>query len=267
MGDLSALQARFATALRAPAAPRGRMAVHHRNRRANFRKALALAYPVLAQLVGEACFAQLAATFQDAHPSRSGDLSHIGRDFPAFIRDWSAALAASLPAAQVAPAQPCFADVAALERAWQECLIAADAEPLATTALAAYPPEDWPALHLRLHPAVQLVDSPWPVVTIWRAHQSPATGSADDATPIRLDAGGERALLRRVPDGAECLALSPAVFAWWRRIADGAPLEQALAAATETHPSFDPAAALADGFALGIVTGCGLRPFPAWQSA
>lgn len=267
MGDLSALQARFATALRAPAAPRGRMAVHHRNRRANFRKALALAYPVLAQLVGEACFAQLAASFQDAHPSRSGDLAHIGRDFPAFIRDWSASLAASLPAAQLAPAQPCFADIAALERAWQECLIAADAEPLAPTALTAHPPEDWPALRLRLHPAVRMIGSPWPIVTIWRAHQDAAISAIGDAAPIRLDAGGERALLRRVPDGAECLALSPAVFAWWQRIAEGAALESALEAATEDDPHFDPAAALADGFALGIVTGCGLQPFPAWQSA
>lgn len=245
MRDLRAVQADFAAVLRAEAPPRGRMAVYHRNRRANFRKALALAFPVLAQLLGETGFARLAAAFQDAHPSRSGDLARIGAALPGFLRG-------SLPA------QPWLADLADLERALQDCLVAPDAAPIAPAALAAHPPEDWPALHLQLHPALRLVGSPWPIVTVWRAHRDGAT--------VDLDAGGEDALLRRVADGAEILTLTPGVAAWWRRLADGAPLGEALDAALAADPAFDPAAALTDGFALGIVTGCGTRPFPAWQS-
>lgn len=56
--------------------------VYQNNARETFRKALLAAYPVVAKLVGDDCFAGLAAKYLREHPSMDSDLQHFGDKFP-----------------------------------------------------------------------------------------------------------------------------------------------------------------------------------------
>ncbi|MDE1990781.1 MAG: putative DNA-binding domain-containing protein, partial [Betaproteobacteria bacterium] len=110
--------------------------IYRNNWRHNLRGALAGAYPVLVQVVGEAFFRQLALRFMEENPSTSGNLHDYGAALPAFL-------------ARFAPAQslPYLPDLAALEWACHCAYFAEEDSPL------------------------ELLHSPYPVAAIWRAHQ------------------------------------------------------------------------------------------------
>ena len=61
---------------------------------------------------------------------------------------------------------PFIADLARLERAVLEVFHAADTPALALETLHAVPSEDWPALKLRTHPAVEIVHSEWRIADV-----------------------------------------------------------------------------------------------------
>jgi hypothetical protein len=63
-----------------------RLGIYRNHLRASFLKALALEYPVIERLVGSEYFRRLALDFQAAHPSRTGNLQHIGAPFAGFLR-------------------------------------------------------------------------------------------------------------------------------------------------------------------------------------
>ena len=84
--SLQSWQRRFAAQLDAaetPADPGTQ--VYHHNVRAQFRKALAMSFPVVADLLGESLFNNLAERFRQRNPSRSGDLHPSGGTFPEFL--------------------------------------------------------------------------------------------------------------------------------------------------------------------------------------
>jgi hypothetical protein len=66
--------------------PVARLAIYRNNLQLGFAKTLALEFPVLERLVGQDYFRQTAREFLHEFPSRSGDLHHIGRAFPAFLQ-------------------------------------------------------------------------------------------------------------------------------------------------------------------------------------
>ena len=134
-----------------------RFSVYRNNVAVSLTEALATAFPVLARLLGEANFRGLAGLYLRAHPPSSPVLMLYGEKMPAFL--------AGLPQLSHLPYLP---DVARLEQALREAYHAADAEPLTTAALAALPPERLLAARLRLHPAVRVVASDWPILGIWR---------------------------------------------------------------------------------------------------
>ena len=74
-----------------------------------------------------------------------------------------------------------FADVARLEWAYQEVLVAAEPPVFDLAALADVPAERHADLVLELNPASRLVASTWPLLAIWRANQPD-----DDPTPRSL---------------------------------------------------------------------------------
>lgn len=266
---LAELQARFAAALRAdPGAPpdaalRGRLrddgidcgerlAVYRRNVHGNFHKVLALEFPAIQRLGGADWFEGLALEFMREHPSRSGDLHGIGAPFAGF-------LAQRLAGTRYA----WFADVAALEWAWQECLVAPDpSTTLDVAALAGVGAGRAAQLRLQPHPALRLVESRWPVFSLWSAHReaasdAPAAGADGDgnAAPLDLDAGGEAVIVRRRDEGAEARCCSVAQLAWLRALASGAPLGAAWDQALGIEPQFDVSRALAEAVALGLFVG------------
>jgi hypothetical protein len=142
--------------------------VYRRNMAANLHDALASAYPVVARLVGAAFFREAAARFARACPSASGDLQGFGASFAAFLREYPYAARLEY-----------LADVARLEWAMHESFHEADAAGLDLGALAAVPAERHGELRLRLHPAVRLLASPHPVVSIWEANQAGRDGTPE----------------------------------------------------------------------------------------
>lgn len=263
MLPLAELQSCFAAALRADAQapqdaallreiradgidPAARLGIYRGNVRANFLKVLGLEFPAIRRLAGEDWFLQCGLEFLREHPSRSGDLHGLGAPFPAFLRR----------RLQGTP-HACFADVAALEWAWQECLVAPDAaRQLDVAALAGVDAARVARLRFTLHPALRLAASGWPVFTIWNANRADADPALADA-PIDLDAGGEQVIVRRSGDGAEARRCDAATHAWLGALAAGAAFGAAWEAATASDPDFEVARALATAVSLDLFTGFG----------
>ncbi len=213
-----------------------RVAIYRNNLHVGFGKALALEFPVIAALCGPEFFTVLAREFQHAHPSVSGDLHHIGGPFPEYLRrrfrDSDYAY---------------FADVAALEWAREESARAADAPPLDLATLGIIAPEETPALRFALDPAVRLVASCWPVLSIWEAHQV-----AGEAQGVDLEAGPEQVLVRRAVTGPALEQITAADLALLTALHRGDTLGEAFDAALDVDPAFDVSAALQRFVAYGL---------------
>lgn len=247
---LAQMQREFAAMLQAAATPAGRIGIYHHNRRANFRKALALGFPVIERVVGAEFFRQLADEYLARHPSRSGDLHRAGGAFAQFLHDGFAAPGS---------AYAYLADLARVEWAWQSALLAADAGALGVESLESFAAADWPMLRFTLQPALTLLHSIWPVHTLFMEHRG-----ADPAT-VRLDAGGECLVVLRRGAQVEAHRLSEAEYALWQSLVDGRHLATALdavmdkASASDAEP-FDLGIALGRLFALGAVAKLELHP-------
>lgn len=220
--------------------PAARVNIYRNNLQEGFLKALSLGFPVIQRLVGEDYFRQLGRGFLAEYPSRAGNLHHIGAPFAGFLRDRFAATTYSyLP------------DVAELEWAYQECLIAPDAAPLDPTPLQTMPPEKLADLRFDVHPACRLVRSEFPIATIWRANQD----DRDGTEVIDLGQGADFVLVRRNDAGVELRRLASSDFAFLRSINRGDTLGDALQIALAVATDFDLAKALRQFVALGALTG------------
>jgi hypothetical protein len=215
--------------------PHDRLGLYRHTVQENFRHALAVGFPVMLRLVGEDYFRGLAIDYQAAAPSRSGDLHHAGAGFAEFLR-----------ARHAATRYAYFADVAALEWAHGEVLIAADPPPLARVLerLAAWPEDRHAELHFRALPSARLLHSEFPVLRIWLANQDPPTDETKDEV-IDLSAGTERLLVCRGPDGGvEFHRLDAASFAFAAALVAGRSLGEADEAALESGCSYNVATEL-----------------------
>lgn len=189
------------------------LAIYRRNARANLAGALAATFPVVRRLVGEAFFDAAGLRFAIEQPSRSGDLAEYGAVFPAFLADYAHARSlAYLP------------DVARLEWACHESEHAAEARPIDIAPLALVPERNRGAIRFRLHPAVRLVHSPYPVCAIWQANQA-----ARDGTPDRTE-GEEFVLVSRAELEVRATCVERFEWEFLARVRDGATLEEASAA-------------------------------------
>ena len=196
MSGLARLQRDFIAALYGAAPPGdARMAIHHGNARANWRGALAAAYPTVRRLVGEAFFDAASDAYVLDYPSREGDLARFGAELPSFLEVYA-------PAAGLAY----LPDVARLDWALHQSFHAADAPALDLERLARVPLGDHERLRFALHPAARLMRSAHPVVAIWEANRPHR-----DGTPERTE-GADRVLVMR--EGFEPLARSLPVADW-----------------------------------------------------
>jgi hypothetical protein len=136
-------------------------------------RALLGAYPVLAQLVGDESFGELARAFWHAQPPQRGDLAQWGQALPDFVQ-------ASVQLAD----EPYLADVARVEWALHCAATAPDADAdLGTLALLTQ--EDPTGLQLRLAPGCAVLRSPWPVASIVGAHLDNTLTLAEAGAQIR----------------------------------------------------------------------------------
>jgi hypothetical protein len=219
--------------------PTTRFAVHRNNVVSSLLDALADTFPVVQELVGVEFFRAMAAVFVRRSPPRSSILAHYGHEFPQFIAGF-----------EPADAVPYLADMAALELARVRAYHAADADALAPQPLrhALSDASRIGELRVAFHPSVSIVSSPFAVVSLWAAHQSP-----DDTAAIDID-HPEQAIVLRAGLAVLVLRLPAGGAEFAQGLMRGESLTDAAGAAALTVPSFDLSAVLALLMGHGALT-------------
>jgi hypothetical protein len=201
-----------------------------------FAGALERTYPVLRREVGDEQFATLAQSYRAEHPSRSGDLHWVGENFASWLAPRVAA-----------DGRAWLAELARLEWACEESMVAAQLPPLAPAALARVAPEALAEVGLALQPCVRTVSSSFPVWSAWRA------GQVDGARePVDLSLGAQHVVVTCCDTGLVLHSLPEEQFLFVAALAGGATLGSAVESATldvEALPGM-----LAWVFGEGLVT-------------
>ncbi|WP_226457698.1 HvfC/BufC N-terminal domain-containing protein [Pseudomonas sp. AF03-9] len=231
------LHADFAAALLAPEAtcpdglfsrngadPASRFAVYRNNVHSALINALATAYPVTLQLVGDRFFRAMAGLYLQSCPPTSPLMCEYGSTLADFIQGFE-------PAASV----PYLADMARLERLRVCAYHAADHAPLAPQALlqALQGQADLGALRVQLHPSVTTLASAYALVAMWAAHQ--AEGGVGTLDPWHA----QSALVLRQGLEVKVFAIDPGSLAFIDRLGHGLPLQRAVECALEANAEFD----------------------------
>uniref|UniRef100_UPI0018067F3F HvfC/BufC family peptide modification chaperone n=1 Tax=Ramlibacter sp. TaxID=1917967 RepID=UPI0018067F3F len=202
-------------------------------------RALAGAYPVTAQLLGQENFGALAVSLWLRHPPGRGDIAQWGAQLASHVE--------MLP--DLAAEEPYLADVARLEWALHGAATAADAErDVASFALLM---EQEPAqLRLRLCPGAAGIGSQWPVASIVLAHLhgEPSLEQAGERLRARV---AESALVWRDGVRPRVRPLDSAEAPFIASLLHGDSLDAALQAA----PQLDFNAWLAGAVQSGLVLG------------
>jgi hypothetical protein len=230
LGSPAELPIRAATAARAESG----LAVYRNNVMSSLIKVVAARFPSVRRLLGEDRFLESARRFIAAEPPRSPLLLDYGDGFPRFLRRVGDDF--------------CIADVAELEAARGKAYHAADAVSLPPQAFAAIPAERLAGLRLTLHPSVSLLQSQFPIVSIWQANQEAGEVALPQVRP-------EAALIARPMLEVEVWNLPPGGFAFLTALMRGAPMAEAGEAAVDAAPDFDLAVNLSVMIKAGIVTG------------
>jgi hypothetical protein len=217
-----------------------RLNVYRNNAQIGFANALQATFPVLVRLSGEDWFNQTALCYQRLHPSRSGDLNAIGSAFTAF-------LAETLRATEY----EYFADVAGLEWVYCDTLNKRAAGPANFEGFDTLSDEDYECLCFLINPTASLIESPYPLFTIWTSNRPHV-----ECPPIvRLNQGRSHILLIRGADGIDVQELTPHVFALLRAFAGGATVRSGFDSVFEMMGKFDLADALGQLIGRGALIG------------
>lgn len=189
------------------------LAVYRDSSQAARERALELVYPVCRAVLGERCFARLAADFVQAYPSLAPDLDRLSAAFPSVFQ-------APMPGAGLSRSLPYLADLARLESAVHHALVAGadppwDQRRFAELAAAGRAGE----IRLRLTKTATLLQSPWPIAAIRRRHREPA----GDTSGVEATAG-DRLAVTRWNQRPRVIPLDGDVYRMLRAIADGSTL-------------------------------------------
>ena len=136
--------------------------VYRNNVTVSLIEALAAAFPATLRISGEDFFRAMARFHIRATPPTSPLLFEYGRDFPAFIEHY-----------EYARSMLWLADVARIEQAWLNAYHAADASPLSSETLASLPPHALAETRFVPHPAIRVLRSNYPAVTIFAVNRNP----------------------------------------------------------------------------------------------
>ena len=226
-----------------PERVRDRLAIYRGNVLANTGKALTAAFPVVRQLVGDPFFAGLAREYAHARPSADGDLNRYGAGFAAFL--------AAFPHVRDLPYLP---DVARLEWLVHRAHYAADGAPLDAGRLAEVAEIDYPRLVLRLHCAVGLLESAYPVGRIWEVHAPDYGGEI----AVDLDSGPQHVVVYRPRFRAAVAVLNAGEAAFLAAAAEGKSLHTALDSALAADPRFDLGESLQRWVVSNVIVDCSI---------
>ena len=253
MVDVRPIQRGFASALRRPDArlpralhrrPNGvsnarRFDVYRNNVYASLIDALKHAFPAVERLVGPDFFKSAARVFlEDGMPTQP-TLIGFGEGFPEFLEQF-----------EPARSLPYLADVARLELVWLRSYHASDAEPLAKGALSDIDAVEADDFLIEMHPAMQLLSSPFAVDQIWRTNREDA-----EVKPIDLGPGATHLLVFRPQAEVFLATLTVDEFEFLASLQWGGSLSAAAGAAAVRSPSFHLVTALAAAFDCGLIAG------------
>ena len=180
-------------------------------------RALAAAYPVIAQLIGAENFKPMSRHYWQQHPPRRSDMAFWGGDLPGFIE----------AATQLAD-EAYLADVARVEWALHRIQTAADGA-LDAPSFALLTSHDPDQLTLALCPGVEVFSSPYPVASIINAHVSEPAFA--EAAGLLRNGIGEHTLVWRQGFKPRARRCDQAEFTLINRLKAGCSLASALEAA------------------------------------
>lgn len=247
---MSTTQSRFAEALldRTKPVPAGvvswtgaepvrRYGVYRNNVATGLARALATRFPITEKIVGQEFFTAMARDFVLAHPPTSPVLLHYGGTFAGFV--------ARYPAAAGLPYLP---DIVRLEDAQIRAYHARDTQPIASDVLTRILPERMSGLTFRFHPAVSIVRSAFPIVTIWSMNSGLAP-----LAPIE-DWRAEDALVTRPELSVLTREISPASAVFLLALMRGSSLGEAFEEALQAGTDFDLGRNLAELLRAGALS-------------
>ncbi len=125
-------------------------------------------YPILARVLGDDAFVELANAFLDHYPSSTPSIRWYGTALADFTIEHADALQ-----------HPCLTDLIRMEWALNIAFDAADAEPLQVSDLMAVQPDEWPALQFEPHASLQLLAMNWNIAPLWSALSADENAEAD----------------------------------------------------------------------------------------
>ncbi|MGE0036051.1 MAG: putative DNA-binding domain-containing protein [Xanthobacteraceae bacterium] len=217
--------------------PQRRFAVYRNNVIVSLVEALRMRFPATERIVGAEFFAVMARVFVASHPPRSPMMMRYGDELAAFLETFEPVRELSyLP------------DIVRLEAARTRAYHAADAEPLDAEDLQSLDLETLWNARAMLHPSLEVVRSPHPIVTIWGMNSGElALG------PVDMDVA-EDALVARPALAVQVRSLPAGGAALVAALAAGANFGAAVAQAEREAGIFDLAAVLAVLIGAGALT-------------
>ncbi|MDD3760713.1 MAG: DNA-binding domain-containing protein [Acidithiobacillus sp.] len=201
--------------------PQVSTAIYRNNILEGFRLALADIYRTTEQLLGEECFRALCHEYVQNHPSVSGDRNAYGQELSSWL--------AGHPLAHTIPYLP---DLARLEWRQHEAYLAEDGFSA-----------------LGLHNSVRLVESDYPIFSIWAFCQDP-----ENAGTLDLDhLSAESILVARPTEEVLMRPVGPAEALWYGSLLSGHGIQEARQMTIATEPDFDLATLVQNAVAEGLI--------------
>jgi hypothetical protein len=186
--------------------------------------AMVVAFPVTRKILGEDIFESISVCYVRIYPPTSPILMFYGDAFPSFIE-----------ASIHVEALPYLADIARLELARRQSYHAADTTSIAPNRLAEIAPEDLVHQRFTLSPAMRLVPSTHPIVSIWAIEGANAVVASNNHS--------ETALLTRPEYDVSVHKITPETRVFLSALAN-ASLGAAYDAALTINAQFDLSAAV-----------------------
>ncbi len=195
-----------------------RLDIYKNAYRIRLRQVLETDHEILWAYLGDALFGQMVNGYIASHPSHHTSLRNFCDQLPDYLAHTS-------PFDQ----HPIIAEIATFERLLMDVFDAGEAELTDLSTLRALDPENWPAMRLRFHPSVQLLQADWNSIESWKALKTetdpPAASNAasqhwllwrdtDRLSQFRPIEADEHALLSLAVSGKEFSALCETLLNW-----------------------------------------------------
>ncbi len=219
--------------------PQSRFNIYRNNVHVALIDMMAAKFPIVLKLVGEEFFRGAARVYIRANPPTSAMTINYGKGFPGFLENF-----------EHVQDVPYLADVARLEWLRMEAYNAADRKSLGGEDLAAIDHDRLIETSFELHPSLRLLQSEYPVYSIWQANIDGVALSSVD-----LNSGGEDVLIIRPRLEVLVIKLASGHCDFVRALGSGIALGEANERAFESHEGFDLQLAISGLIGCGAFTG------------